>query len=93
MAYERKNGDFILFRNKYKEAGDKKPDWKGEILIAGETLDISAWVKNGQKGEFLTGNISHKRDKAAAGKNETRPTAPATTAPTPADAAMDSLPF
>jgi len=40
----------VLFDNKDKQEGDKKPDMKGKINIKGEILDIAFWEKTSKKG-------------------------------------------
>ncbi|MFA7176135.1 MAG: hypothetical protein WC114_02710 [Smithellaceae bacterium] len=39
----------VLFRNKKKEEGDKKPEYTGSCEIAGVEYWISAWVKTSSK--------------------------------------------
>jgi hypothetical protein len=56
MAYERKDGDFILFKNGRKSQ-DQHPDYSGDILINGETRFLDCWIKTGAKGDFLTGRV------------------------------------
>lgn len=40
-----------LWRNKYKEAGDKKPDFMGDITIEGVTYKIAGWHNSGEGGK------------------------------------------
>ena len=57
--YKQKDQSFKLWKNKYKNEGDKKPDYTGNGLINGEKKDISLWInedKNGQR--FLSGQIN-----------------------------------
>jgi len=59
MAYEQKAGDAALFRN---DKGDnpKRPDYTGKGLDPnGEPIKLSGWVKDGQKGKFLSLRIEH----------------------------------
>jgi len=45
----------ILFRNRDKDpANSRDRDYSGEITIAGRSYWLSGWVKEGQKGKFLT---------------------------------------
>ncbi len=60
----------ILFRNKDKES-EKHPDYKGNLTVGGEEFWLSAWIKEGNKGKFMTLSVTPKnKDKAdaAAGK-------------------------
>jgi hypothetical protein len=54
MAYEQKPGDFTLFKN---DKGDnpKRPDYTGNGLdLAGKRIKVSAWIKQGGKGKFMS---------------------------------------
>jgi hypothetical protein len=57
--YEKKDGDFVLFKNE-KEEGSNKPDYTGEVLIKGVTYRIGGWIKEGQKGKFIAGSAKEK---------------------------------
>jgi hypothetical protein len=66
----------ILFFQDDKDA-DNKPDWKGNITVRGEELDLAGWIKQGKRGNFLTLKVSEKRRQDVSG------TVPATS-PSPA---------
>lgn len=53
MAYEKREGSGTLFKNDRKET-DNHPDYKGDILIGGQEYWLSAWIKQGQKGKFMS---------------------------------------
>lgn len=44
-----------LFKNRYKEDGDKKPDYKGTMTDPnGVEWQIAGWIKDGANGKFLS---------------------------------------
>lgn len=53
MAYEQKDGSGALFKN---DKGDnpKRPDYRGDIMIGGVRYDLAAWIKEGNKGKFMS---------------------------------------
>jgi hypothetical protein len=55
--YELKENAVIIFKNDKKD-GESHPDYKGQINVKGETLDIALWVKEGKKGKFFSGKVS-----------------------------------
>jgi len=75
MAFELKEGQGSLFKN---DKGDNasRPDYTGNILIGGVEKRIAGWVKKGQKGSFLSLQISDKRDKQNQGQPQHEPGAP-----------------
>lgn len=61
MAYEKKDGDTIIFKNNTEN--EKAPSHKGEVLIKGVTYEIALWTKNGPKGEFWAGTTKIKGER------------------------------
>jgi hypothetical protein len=64
MAYEQKDGSGALFKN---DKGDnpKRPDYRGDITIGGVQYELSAWLKEGKKGKFMSLNAKPKGERAA----------------------------
>ena len=60
MAYEQKPGDFTLFKND-KEGNEKRPDYTGSGLgLDGKKIKVSAWIKQGKNGKFMSCTIQAK---------------------------------
>jgi len=51
----------VLFRNDRKES-DNHPDYRGQININGREFWLSAWIKTGQKGKFMSLSAKPKDD-------------------------------
>ncbi len=50
---EQHDGSGILFKNDRKSE-EKHPDYTGTITVHGEQLQLSAWIKQGAKGKFMS---------------------------------------
>jgi hypothetical protein len=53
MSYVQKDGQGSLFKNDRKEK-DTHPDYKGSITINGQEMWLSAWIKKGDRGAFMS---------------------------------------
>lgn len=56
MAYETREGQGSLFKNKHKEPDDNKPSMKGYVVAhrdikQGEKIEVAAWTKTDRNGE------------------------------------------
>jgi hypothetical protein len=66
MAYVPKAGSLSLFKNDRKER-DSHPDYKGDGMdLQGNPVWISAWIKDSQKGKFMSISIQKKDDQRTA---------------------------
>jgi hypothetical protein len=61
MAYEQKEGNGALFKNERKEK-DSHPDYRGDCKLGGKDYWISAWIKKGAKGTFMSLALQPKED-------------------------------
>lgn len=72
-AYEAKPGSFSLFKNDRKEK-DTHPDYKGDGKdLDGNDIWVSAWLKDGAKGKFMSCSIQRKEARQDAPKPASKP--------------------
>lgn len=64
MAFELKEGSGTLFKNDRKDKPGH-PDYRGEINVDGEIMELAAWIKTSAKGTKWM-SISMKPKKSAA---------------------------
>lgn len=65
MAYDN-NLKGVLFRNKDKEEGDKKPDYTGSATIEGVDYFMDAWINTADSGrKYMSVKFKAKQQKSA----------------------------
>ena len=92
MAFEQRPGNGVLFRNTKKGDNPKAPDYTGNALSpSGEYFELSAWIKEGAKGKFMSIALKPKFEPQ---QSETRQSKAKTNAPFPDEAGdLDDIPF
>lgn len=53
MAYEQKDNSGALFKND-KDGNESRPDYRGDCLVNGVKWEMSAWIKEGKSGKFMS---------------------------------------
>ena len=59
--YENKG---VLFKNDRKEK-DTQPDYTGKITLGGKEKRLAAWLKDGQRGKFMSLQVSDFQEQQA----------------------------
>ena len=59
--YENKG---VLFKNDRKEK-ETQPDYTGKITLGGKEKRLAAWLKDGQRGKFMSLQVSDFQEQAA----------------------------
>ena len=55
----------VLFKNDRKEQ-DNHPDYKGSINVGGQEFWLSAWLRQGDKGKFMSLSVKPKEQQRQA---------------------------
>lgn len=74
----------VLFKNE-KDGNEKRPDYKGSAEIEGVQYWVSAWIRDGAKGKFMSMKYEAK-EKQQAQQSQTPK-------PAPVDDFDDGIPF
>jgi hypothetical protein len=88
----------ILFRNDKKES-EKSPDYRGNATVGGQEFWISAWIREGRKGKFLSLSFKPKEVRklqpSASNAASSRPPTPTASAVPgrSAEVEPDDIPF
>jgi len=93
MDYDNTNRG-VLFKNDRKEK-DTHPDYKGSVDVDGTEFWLSAWIKDGKNGKFMSLSIKPKEEQRAPESRAAKP--PQRQQPAPASSGFDdmddSIPF
>lgn len=81
MSYDNTNSGVLFNNREAKGDNERAPDYKGSINVNGEEFWLSAWIKEGQKGKFMSLSIKPKEQ------------APAKQAPRRPSRDSDEVPF
>ena len=55
----------VLFKNTDKKT-DKHPDYTGKIDVEGKPYRLAAWIKDGQRGKFMSLSLSEPQQGSSA---------------------------
>lgn len=65
-----------LFSNRDKKTSENFPDYGGSLNVEGREYFISAWLKDGPKGKFMSLSVKPKEAAAPAPRTAQRPPPP-----------------
>jgi hypothetical protein len=82
----------VLFKNDRKET-DNHPDYTGKIDIDGTEYYLSAWIKEGKNGKFMSLSRGKSTADKAEGKKSDKPEAKGKARQDREDFADDDIPF
>jgi hypothetical protein len=93
MSYQQRDNSGALFKN---DKGDNpsRPDYRGDVMVDGQQYEVAAWIKEGNKGKFMSLSLKPKEDQQRQAPPQRQ--APTRQAPSRSQSAapdMDDVPF
>ena len=71
MAFEQRDLSGALFKND-KKGNEKAPDYTGNAMVDGFEYKMSAWIKEGASGKFMSVSFQRKDEVKPAAKVENK---------------------
>jgi hypothetical protein len=65
MSFDLKEGYGGLFRIPDDKKVKDGPDYRGDVNVGGTLYEIAGWLKQGQKGKWLSLKVQLPRDKTS----------------------------
>lgn len=66
---------FVLFPNKDKQEGDKRPNLKGHVQMGGRKYPLSGWTRTSNRdgSKFISGVVEMPKDSTGAAPTQAAP--------------------
>ena len=62
MAFEIREGQIFVFKNQDHDPERNNPTHRGNMMVDGKEYWVSLWVKEGQRGRFMSGQVQPKEN-------------------------------
>lgn len=72
MVFQQKDNSGALFRNDKRDK-ETQPNYRGDLLVEGIAFEISAWLKDGKNGKFMSLAVKRKEARPAQSRDNARP--------------------
>ena len=73
-GYEQRDNSGSLFKNEKKTA-EKHPDYRGSAMVNGVEYWLSAWIKTGKNGKFMSLALETKDESKSSNQGRSKPAA------------------